>query len=396
MEYMIVALERIIGLCAFAAMLFVIRMITITLHEFGHAIPCAIFTKGKIVVFLGTYGDKERSFRIPIGRFEVWWLRNPFLWRSGVCTQGEGNTSFIQNLLIILLGPLASFIIAGGAAYIVYTFRFPNAIQFFIFFFLGSAIIDLLINLIPSRRAIILESGNYTFNDGSNIVQLIRDRKLPESYNEAIRLYNSTEYKAASIMFERMIEEGCDRRQIYEMAMASHIGDKNYERAETLYDIIKTKKKVSSNLHQYAGYIKYLKGEYEDAIVLYRLALKLNEHDTYAQNNVGHCFNILGKYEHALHYLNKAVNNNKKFAYAYNNRGYAKIKLGFHDEGLEDVKYSLQLDEHNAQAIRNIGVYYLEKGQTVLAMQYFEQARNMDPETEEINQLLESVRGIDG
>ncbi len=49
----------------------VIWPITVLLHELGHAIPALILTRQKVSIYIGSYGDPDKSLHFRIGLLEL-------------------------------------------------------------------------------------------------------------------------------------------------------------------------------------------------------------------------------------------------------------------------------------------------------------------------------------
>jgi len=47
------------------------RPITTFVHELGHAIPSLLFTKGPVVIYVGSYGDISNSTTTTFGRLSI-------------------------------------------------------------------------------------------------------------------------------------------------------------------------------------------------------------------------------------------------------------------------------------------------------------------------------------
>jgi len=86
----------------------VLRPLTTFIHEMGHAIPSLLYTKGIVTIYVGSYGDPDKSIHFTVGRLKVYFKYNPLLWDSGLCVPGQGDISITKNMVIILMGPLTS------------------------------------------------------------------------------------------------------------------------------------------------------------------------------------------------------------------------------------------------------------------------------------------------
>jgi len=79
-------------------------------------------------------------------------------------------------------------------------------------------------------------------------------------------------------------------------------------------------------------------------------------------------------YNQALNLVEKAISINLNQPYYFNNRGLYRLFLGDLESGLEDINYSLRQDNNNAFALRNKGLYHYFKGESALAIRYFQEA----------------------
>ena len=80
---MIVAL--ITDLLPLILSIFLASLLSIFFHEMGHAIPVLFMSKGKVSIYVGSFGNKGASLKIAIGRLDMYFKYNPFLWTRGIC-----------------------------------------------------------------------------------------------------------------------------------------------------------------------------------------------------------------------------------------------------------------------------------------------------------------------
>jgi tetratricopeptide (TPR) repeat protein len=232
----------------------------------------------------------------------------------------------------------------------------------FLIVFLGSAFVDLLVNLIPNETPIKLYDGSITYNDGYSLKHLFYYKRLPKEYSEAADLYNEQKFADAVVLFEKLLTDIQDEN-IYRLAISSYLQDKNYEKAKTLSEAFAlTSKMNSDDLSNIALSYSQL-GFHDGALKLYDKSLQLNPDNKYSLNNKGYTLNLMDKFEEAISLFDKAIELDKDFAYSYNNRGLAKIKLGHKDEGLQDINHSFEIDPNNSYGYRNLGIYHFDKGE---------------------------------
>lgn len=380
----------------FALLVLIIRPFTILFHELGHAIPALILTRQPVTVYIGSYGDTKYSIHFRMGRLDVWLKYNPLAWRSGLCIPSAQEVSINKKIIYTLTGPLASFIIAVIACYVVFAFDLHGSLKLIFIIFMGSAIVDLITNLNPNPVAIKLYDGSLTHNDGYQLKQLFYYRKLPKEYERAVALYTKQNYKEAAVLFEQMLESGIKHEDIFRLAISSFLQINNYDKAKQLSDELMIQDGVNTDDLIIAAHIYTQLGQYEQVIAFYDQSLDLDPSNTHALNNKGYILTLLEQFEAAIAPLDKVIEIDEHFAYAYNNRGLAKVKTGKEAEGLEDIYYAIRLDANNAYAYRNLGIYHLDRGAYAEALDLFKKAKAMDSSTLMIAALIEQAERKQG
>jgi tetratricopeptide (TPR) repeat protein len=85
------------------------------------------------------------------------------------------------------------------------------------------------------------------------------------------------------------------------------------------------------------GYIAYQAGDYEEAIKLYTISIRMGvEPLSYAYNYRGSAKKRMGRYAEALHDYDKAIELQPNYAIAYNNRGYVYFNLQDYAKAIKD------------------------------------------------------------
>jgi tetratricopeptide (TPR) repeat protein len=370
----------------------VTRPLTVLFHELGHAIPAILLTKQKVTIYVGSYGDPQKSIKFNIGLLEIYFRYNPLSWRLGLCVPTAKTISLNRQIFYTVTGPVTSLIIAIIACYFTFTYDLHGFLKIFFVVFLGSSIFDLFINLIPMETPIKLYDGTITYNDGHNLKQLFYYKRLPKEYTEAAELYNQQRYLEAAKLFNKMLSSAVKDENIYRFAINSYLQNKNYEKARELSDAFIQLGKMNSDDLSNAALSYSQLGLHEKAMELYDKSLQENQDNKYSLNNKGYTLNLLSRYEEAIPFFDKAIELDKNFAYSYNNRGLSKIKMGQEEEGLNDINYSFELDQDNSYGYRNLGIYHFDKGEYHEAFKLFTKAKELDSSTHMIDELLTEVK----
>jgi Tfp pilus assembly protein PilF len=369
----------------------VARPLTTLLHELGHAIPALLLTRQRVTVYVGSYGESKNNISFRVGLLDIYFEYNPFSWRTGLCAP-SGSISIYGRMLFTLAGPIASFIVAVTACYFAFTYEIHGFAKLFLVIFLGSAVFDLIVNLIPYETAITLRDGKTLYCDGFVLKLLFNYIRFSKKYEEAVSSYNKEQYQLAASLFHDMLNSGLRDQNTYRATLSSYLVLRNYKKAHEVYQkLMKHHKLTDDDWFNLA--ICYIKmGQTEKGIEAYNTALTINPDHTNSLNNVGYALTLQDKFEEAIPLFNKAIELKNDFAYAYNNRGFCKIKIGDLESGLADIKHSLQLDPENSYVYRNLGIYHFCKGEYSEALQLFNKAQALDAETDRIDQYIEDAK----
>src|SRR5947209_29986 len=141
-------------LLIFFATFLLARLLTVLLHELGHALPALLLTKQKVTVYIGSYGDPKNTLKLNLGMMEIFFRYNPLAWKIGMCVPSAKTISINRQIIYILAGPLTSITIAAFAFYFSFVYDLHGFLKLFLVIFLGSAFCDFLFNLLPSERSV--------------------------------------------------------------------------------------------------------------------------------------------------------------------------------------------------------------------------------------------------
>jgi len=378
----------------FIATLAVLRPFTVFLHEMGHAIPTLLYTKERVTIYIGSYGDPKKSLRFRLARLEVFFKYNPLLWDSGLCVREQVDISINKGIVILLMGPFTSLIIGSFCLYIGLFFEYSDSITFIFIMIAISSLLDFYHNIVPDSEPVILHSGEQVYNDGQQLKTLLKYRNLPEEYDKSVEYYNNQEFAKSGELFEKIIASGIKYDFVYRLAISSYAQIKDYEKAVSINKRFekKHKKKFTSNDFSASGLIKSYVENYTEGIADYTKSLQIEPENIYSLNNRGYTYNLISEYEKAIVDFNKAIELEENFAYALNNRGFAKVKLGKHQEGLKDIEQSMLLDDKNSYCYMNLGIYYFDNEEYQKALENFNLAFKLDKDTHLLNQHIEKVK----
>ncbi len=377
-------------LIAIIILAIITKPFTILFHELGHAIPAMLFTKKAVDVYVGSYGDKTQCIKIVITKLNIWIRYNPLKWGGGFCVVNTDGISFNKVAIYTLCGPLFTFFIASGLLYLTLNYNLHGSLKLIFSFAVCSTILDLFNNLIPRR--IKLSDGSTIYSDGYFLFHLKELKRFPLEYENAVNNYANKEYEKTSKIFENYIERGFVNEDVFRYASISHMLIGNYEKANEIQKKFENKYELNADDFYNLGLTSSYLGREEERTKYIQKAFEQDPNHSYTLNILAYDMICKGEFEKAIPLLDRAIDNQKDLAFAYNNRGHANIEIGQLDEGLKDVQHSLLLDKENSYVYRNLGIYHLRLKQHSKALEYFLQAKEMDKDTDSINNLINDAR----
>ncbi|MBC8755058.1 M50 family metallopeptidase [Kordia sp. YSTF-M3] len=374
--------------------LLVFRRLVIVIHEFGHAIATLLNSDDRVTVYIGSYGNPEKSFRFQMKRLECFIKYNVFTWKGGVCVPHGKNISWKGSFLISLFGPLTTFFIAciAGASLLFFEkYSVWNVIFFALAF---TCFLDFAYNIIPRKTPIQLHDGTFTNNDGKSLLHLWKLKPIYELYKEATAYYTDKEYVKAAELFEKCNKILPKDRELNRTTITSFLAAKKYAKAIELQEVYSKNYKDSYDVHDHVniGVIEIHHKNYANALDSFEKALAINPKHAHILNNRGYALGLLDRHEEAIIDLNKAISLDETFSYAWDNRGLSKIMLGQLEDGFEDLQKSIALDDQNSYVYRNLGIYHFQKKEYSKAFGFYQKALELDPETHEIQEYIDEVQ----
>lgn len=365
------------------------RLVTTLFHELGHGMPAIIFTREKVEVFLGSYGDVEKSRHLAVGKkLNIYFKLNPLKWTRGMAQNTGNNLTTFKGLIILSLGPLCSLFLALAAIWTIYSFDLNWFLKLFSIIFFVSALFDLR-NLYPDDTPIELYDGTYSYRDGYQILRLIKHSRAKKRIAEAYEMFKVEDYDKAISLFERVDPDYIDRHIFFVIIITYYLNE-DFEKAKKFYTPLLKRNDwqyFDANTFLYLGMIESETGSHDLAVDFYNKSIVLDDKNANSISNRGYTHILLERYEDAINDFNTVIEIEPESAYAFANKGYAKIKLGSTEEGLADINNAISLDNTNSYAYRNLGLYYFDNGNYQEAATNFQLAYNLDPNTHLIEEF---------
>lgn len=367
------------------------RSVTTLIHELGHALPSLAFTDEDVTIYVGSYGDIQRSTKIKIGRLTSYLTLNMLGWNLGLCSHKPSNRVW-KEMIIVLGGPLFSVLLALPLIYFLRNYEVNQYLRFVMGVYAVSAFWDLFVNLLPDKNPMVLHDGSTTYNDGYHFLQLFNYTRLPESLYSAAELKHEKKYSAALAEYKATLKSGYHDKAIYHDIIECQVGLRNYSEADHYMDEMKERYKLNEVDFAKFARIHFQFEAYVKAIRNYNYAIDKAYNNTFLLNERGAAYNTLGEHRKAITDFDVALDIDPTMAIAYTNRGYAKIQSGKWDEGLLDINQSLALDNQNPYTHFYHGIYFVKVRQYQDALRSFNHAKTLKPFIPEIESAIEELQ----
>lgn len=365
-----------------------IQPILAFVHEMGHAIPALLFTEGKVTIYIGSYGEKNNSFKANFGRLHIFIKRRYFFFGKGMCTYEKGTMSFAQQVIYIIGGVTFSILIALLATVLALSLDVHGSIKIICVGVLFATFLELIINFYPIERNDYKSKEGDVFNDGlylkEVIVWKIKHSKLHQDYqnqkyDSIIQSYKNNESKHKEDL------------EVKRLAFYAYLLSDQLENAVSIADSYLD----NENYHEIDltsfGLAYSRLNHREKAMNCYNLALKNNPDNETALNNRGYEYNLSGEYDKAIADFNQILESDFENAHALSNRGLAKVKTNQPD-AMEELQRAIVADPINAYVYKHIGIYYYDKTDYETALSNFEKAKQMDNTVHEIDQDIANAK----
>jgi len=360
--------------------------VVVFLHEMGHALPALAFTKGKVTVYIGSLGDPNDSKRFRLGRLEIWFKYNVFP-RSGLCVPGEG-TGKVRNLLITLGGPIASALVGYFALYFVFYYDAHGSIKILLTVFYIAALLDLVMNLVPMKRPVQLHDGTFTFNDGRQLLDIIRGRDLLRIYHSASLLYKEHKYEEAIELYEDELQKRGYDTWLCSNLLNLYIHIKAYDKAETHYETLKKKGHLSPPDLMAAFMFCYMQKRNDEALEHCEKLITINKQNCHAHMYLACALIEKGDYEKAIEAAETGSQDEKNIPYACCYKGIAFRKLGDHTKAEEFIKQAIELNPADGEFYKAYGMLRVTQDQLPEAKNFFIKAKELHADTLNIDKCI--------
>jgi len=369
----------------------VLRSLTTLFHEMGHAVPSLMFTDQPVQVYIGTYGDISNCWRMQFGRLEIFFRLNLMDWKIGMCRH-SGIKNLWQHFFVIIGGPIASLLISIPLFWIIFTKDLSETWVAILGIFILAAIIDFFVNIIPINRAVNMHDGAVTYNDGTQLVELLGRMTLSKEYFDLEEKFERKEYNELIHEAHELISNGNKEYGIYMLVLESFMAQERYEDALSFFGNIKEKFKLNTDDYHRIGKIYLKLGKYEEALKYLQHCFHHNYQDSNLLNDIAFIRIQQREFKEALIDLDAAITYGPNNIEAFANRGYVLIRLEAYEAAKKNLLHAHQLTDTHPYIPYYLGLLHEEIGNKKEALAYYEEAKRRNVDEAGINFKIEMMR----
>lgn len=300
----------ILGTIAIFLAIILSRPFTTLVHELGHALPALAFTNNPVSIYIGSYGNLDKSFHFNFGRLEMFFTPKLLHLEQGLCAH-QGTKTIGQSMMIVLGGPIFSLLLGLLFCWLILFYKDQPIIAFGMGIFLVSGIFDFIGNIIPNKEPLIMHDGRTTHNDGYQFQRLLQTSKYPPSYFEAMEAINQNQYELGLKKLIEAAESGVNTGPLYQETIQllshPHYPTSDSAQAIAFHEQFGSQFKLESGDYLQIGNLHLKTGDDYKAILNYSTAIDLNYKNIEALYQRGKVLQKVGYDKKALADFKKVV-----------------------------------------------------------------------------------------
>ena len=175
----------------------------------------------------------------------------------------------------------------------------------------------------------------------------------------------------------KLHKQAPDNTQIIRILGITSINIQNFVEAEKYFKKLSSIEKNADNFYT-LGNIQKKNNKFNEAVISFENALKINPNFSEAHNNLGNTKKTLNKKDEAINHYKKAISLKKDNIAALINLSTILKESNNYEELLEIYEKILNLDPKNIKTLYNLGTAHLFLGNTSKAREYFENIIEID------------------
>ena len=355
----------------------ILRLVTTLFHEMGHAIPALLFTKKQVEVYIGSYGNIDNTSYFKFGRLEMYFKWNLLQWRIGMCRHLEKINGTLKHFIVILGGPIASLFISIPLILNLKSLQTNELLFFLSLVFIASAIIDLVVNLIPTSTAMSMHDGGAAYSDGYLLLTLFTRRLQKKEFFEFEKNFEDKKYELVIQQGKDYLYKNKKDRFVYDFMIQSFIKlNRNVEALE-YYTHLKQIDKLDNEDYFQIGLLYNKTGKYDKALKFLNHSFHFNFSDPEVTNEMGYAHLELGNTNESLKLFSETISKSPGFAPAHINRARLLISLDEYEAADIDLHNASILNDKNPNLYFYKGLVKERRGHFKDAVEFYKRAKEL-------------------
>jgi tetratricopeptide (TPR) repeat protein len=375
--------------------------VVVFLHEMGHALMSRALGAKSAEIFVGSYGEREKAWRILLpGRITLWFrLRLRLALGGGLCRahwRPEAPPGAARQAAFLLAGPVASTVVAVALLWPAFRLNVHGSLKTVLVVFGAMSVFDLVANLLPLRRHAQLVSGGLIYSDGYALYRLAArtwfnvkndDELLME---RAIGLYNAGDHRASAGLLRDLLSRHVNSH-VYFLAFSAYYNSQQFVEALALVEEYPNLAAEHNHVLPTRAYLFARTEQLDEALALYTQLVNEQPADQQHRNNRGYTCLLMGRNKEALQEFDAVIAQEPDNAYAHAQRGRVRLVLG-DAAGLADLHRAQELNPSEPFAPCNLGLHAHAEGRYAEALVYFEQAAALNAHLHRLAEYVAATR----
>lgn len=208
------------------------------------------------------------------------------------------------------------------------------------------------------------------------------------NFNLGLLLINSNKYRATEHFNTALNQDPNHQPARFHLAQLYHL-DKSYRKALPHYEIILEQYPNHPDCLEKTALIYLEMNEHEKAQELLEKAFSIDPKIPEIHHNLACIYHHKKDYQRAVEHWLKHIETTGDHETHYN-VGVCYLYLGRYEDSTDHLFHVLKNNPHHYHALVNCGAVFLQKGQPLLAIEYYERAQKIKP-TESIGFVLSAL-----
>lgn len=205
-----------------------------------------------------------------------------------------------------------------------------------------------------------------------------------KTVHSLISLYNQGYFADVIFQSKDLLKRFPESLELWNICGTASMGLKQYDEA---LDMFRQALKINSDfapVHCNMGNALQEKGDLDSAIKCFTKALKIRPDFADAYSNMGNALKLKGDLDGAIASYRQALEIETNLPNIYNNLALVLKKQGQIDQAISNFEHALQLNPHSAMVYGNMGNALQEKGDLEAAIESYKRALKINPDYPEI------------